>query len=280
MFCYGCFNYLDFCDCIGTDADYLPENVVSLIPDDSTTTEETWYFRFPTKPILDLGNGYLHVLLGVEKLWSKTPPPMYEGQVISIPVSRLPRIPNIEGRPGSRPGPLGPTSPQYPWEMQFFYWNVRPLIVAANLAKELAQCQLKKTPRQRWRCRFEAIQKTWQGEQFAPDMSEGENPAAKAVSDILDNVASVDEFLLLLAAHPEWRHVANIIAKGLSEPSHPEYAWVDYDLHGHVDPPPSYNDSPCSWQQSLNPNDPCFLGGSSPYNPSDNLTPRFLTGTY
>lgn len=282
-YCFGCFNFVDFCDCIGTEDDVPMEDKVSTIKKKEEGEPNTWYFQLPTAPIINLGNGYLHILMQQPALWSKTPPLEFGVNVISIPESRLPMGPYVEGRPGTEKGPFGGISPKMPWEMAYFQWIIQDALTALKPVAELAACQLKRGPVRRNRCRINVLKNVADINGSVDGISKTEIIVTAGMITALLSITDEEELAKFLIDNEEFHKIADFVLTYGSIPTKPEYAWVDYDLHGHVDPPMNYADDTCSIWATLNPFDKeCFVFNSKNpyyYSTDDGMAPVSVTRT-
>lgn len=279
-YCFGCFNFCDFCDCIATEDDVPMEDKVSKNNIEKGESN-TWYFQLPTAPLINLGNGYLHILLQQPSLWSKTPPANFGVNVISIPESRLPMGPYVPGRPGTHEVPFGAVSPQMPWEMQYFSWVVLDVLTAMKPLAELAACQLKKGPIQRNKCRIKVLKDSADLNSVVNQQQQNEVLITASMITALLTITDESDLAEFLIENEEFHSIADFILTYGSVPMKPEYAWIDYDLHGHVDPPSTYADDTCSIAAKLNPFDnQCFVFGSKNpyyYSTDDGMAPSSVS---
>lgn len=162
-YCASCYNYIDFCDCLGNFGEYehLVDFSVSGREKEEQPTDNTWYFLGPINLLLEhTGELGLWAALKHPKLWTKNPP-LDHLERLSIPQSRLDEMaeqryksyhdPNQFNTPAETFFDLTPGKLQKPnpWNLDFFDPSIRdkPPIESLKDVRDdiIEKCKKKKT---------------------------------------------------------------------------------------------------------------------------------------
>lgn len=220
IFCYGCWNYLDACDCPAEcelNFEQWDDNPVSYDDDSKQNNVESdvWYFYFDLNKIGELGGGggftwIAGSLLQLPQLWSKIPP-QDPSSMLSIPVNA------IQGNP---------------WDLDFVHLKPMPEKPPAGpvLAEAAAKCMKKKTKVGKLACMAIQLAKGAFDEYFPTEIQELEPIYMDIPPYIYGGVAL--PFIPIENLDEINRLIESSVENG------DDFPWIDYYMHHNNEDPP------------------------------------------